>query len=56
MGKKEFQIKYYERLLREDIGEYLKSLNDNKVPYDLDIFNRKIDKIMETIKKIIDSE
>ena len=54
MNKKyDFQIKYYEKLLKDTIAEYLKYLNDNKLPYNLDTFNKQIDKVIENIKKII---
>lgn len=54
-NKYEFQIKYYERVLKEDIAEYLKYLNNNKLPCHLDILNKEIDKIIKYIKKSVDN-
>ena len=50
-----FQIKYYEAVLRTAITDYLKYLNNNKLPYNLDILNKEINKIINYIKKSIDN-
>lgn len=51
----EFQAKYYESVLREDISNYLRYLNNNKLPYHLDILNEEVDKIINHIKKSVDN-
>ena len=54
MGNKyEFQIKYYENLLKNDISQYFRYINNNKIPYNLDIFHKQIDEIIEKIKQEI---
>lgn len=54
-NKYEFQVKYYERVLKENISEYLKYLNNNKLPCHLDILSKEIDKIINYIKKSVDN-
>ena len=54
MGNKyEFQIKYYENLLKNDISQYFRYINNNKIPYSLDIFHKQIDENIEKIKQEI---
>ena len=54
-NKYEFQVKYYEKILRKDISEYLRYLNNNKLPYHLNILSKELDKIINYIKKSIDN-
>lgn len=51
-NKYEFQIKYYRKLLEEDFVQYFRFLNKNKIPYNLDIFNKEVEECMKEIEKI----
>lgn len=52
-NKYEFQIKYYKDLIEKDFIEYLRYLNGNKLPYDLDILHKEIKECIEEIEKYL---
>jgi hypothetical protein len=52
-NKYEFQIKYYKDLIEKNFIEYLRYLNNNKLPYDLDILHKEIKECIEAIEKYL---
>ena len=52
-NKYEFQILYYRQLLKEDFVGYFRYLNENKIPYNLDIFHKEVEECMKEIEKIV---